>query len=279
MISPLSSLRTLMLALVLLVSGPFASHAFADGADPELDAANRAFTYGNYDEAAGLFQKMILTRGYSAALCFNLANAEAKSGHPGLALLNYERARYLAPNDSDINHNLQLERKAAGLEPNAFRWWQALMLSINWTFWFAMILTGLALILIALIGTASATSLANLLKIPVPTLRRTFKLVLFIFIPLTLLFGFVELSCIGFNNRVEGVIIAPKEATLRISPIDGSESVGIVPEGELVTVEKIHEDYFYIEARDHHFGWVSKKDIEPVIADSFDDKSETPPSP
>jgi tetratricopeptide (TPR) repeat protein len=251
----------------------------ADSADPELDAANRAYTYGNYDEAAGLFQKMVLTRGYSASLCFNLANAEAKGGHPGLALLNYERARYLAPNDSDIDHNLQLERKAAGLEPNSLRWWQALMLSINWTFWFALILTGLVLLLIALIGTACATPLANALKIPAPTLRKIFKLIFFVFIPLTLLFGFVELSCIGFNNRVEGVIIAPKEATLRISPIDGSESVGTVAEGELVTVEESHADYFYIEARDHHFGWVSKKDIEPVIADSFTDSSTTPPNP
>jgi len=262
-----------MLSLVLLVSGAFVSHLFADGADPELDAANRAFSYGNYDEAAGLFQKMILSRGYSAALCFNLANAEEKAGHPGLALLNYERARYLAPGDSDINHNLQLARKAAGLDPNPFRWWQALMLSINWTVWFSLIVICLALLLAAMIGTASATSLSNALKVPVPTLRKVFKLTFFIFIPLTLLFGFVELSCIGFNNRIEGVIIAPKGAVLRISPIDDSEGVGTAPEGELVTVEKIHEDYFYIEARDHHFGWVSKKDIEPVIADSFEDKS------
>jgi hypothetical protein len=272
------SFRRLALTLLLIASG-FTTYALADGADPELDAANRAFAYGNYDEAAGLFQKMILTRGYSASLCFNLANAEAKAGHPGLALLNYERARYLAPTDADINHNLQLERKAAGLDPNSFRWWQALMLSINWTFWLILIITGLALLLIALIGTACATSLANALKVPAPTLRKIFKLIFFIFIPLTLLFGFIELSCIGFNNRVEGVIVAPKEATLRISPIDGTETVGTVPEGELVTVEEIHGDYIYIEARDHHFGWVSKKDIEPVIADSFTDNSTTPSNP
>jgi hypothetical protein len=266
----LSYLRRLAFSLVLLCT--FASPLFAEGADPELDAANRAFTYGSYDEAAGLFQKMILSRGYSASLCFNLANAEAKAGHPGLALLNYERARYLAPNDAGINHNLQLERKQAGLDPNTFRWWQALMLSINWTFWFALILSGLTLLLLALIGTACAPSLANALKVPAPTLRKIFKTIMFIFIPLTLLFGFVELACIGFNDRVEGVIIAPKEATLRLSPFDGAESVGTIPEGELVTVEDLHNDYLRIEARDHHFGWISKKDIEPVIAGTFDDK-------
>jgi len=267
-----SPLRVLVYSLALLIACALASHLRADGSDPELDAANRAYTYGSYDEAAGLFQKMILTRGYSAALCFNLANAEAKAGRPGLALLNYERARYLAPGDSDINHNLQLERKQAGLEPNAFRWWQAMMRSINWTFWLGLILAGLTLLLVALVGTAYASSLEASTKVPAPTLRKIFKGILFVFIPLTLIFGFVELACIGFNNRIEGVIIASKEATLHLSPFDGAESVGTIPEGELVTVEDFHNDYYRIEARDHHFGWVSKKDIEPVIADSFTDK-------
>jgi len=250
------------LLIFSFVAVPFS--LLADNSDPEVDAANRAFTYGNYDESAGLFQKIILARGYSAPLCFNLANAEAKAGHPGQALLNYERARYLAPNDSDIDHNLQLARKQAGLESNSFRWWQALMRGINWTVWLALVLTCLALLLAALVGTA--------LKIQSPGWRTTFRAIFFIGIPLTLIFGFVELACIGFNNRIEGVIIAPKEAALLLSPIDGAEKIGTIPEGELVTVEDVHDHYYRIEARDHHFGWIRQQDIEPVIADTFDTK-------
>ena len=73
------------LLLALIFIAPVAL-LFAEGADPELDAANRAYTYGSYDESAQLLQKIIDNRGYSAALCFNLANAEARAGHPGLAL-------------------------------------------------------------------------------------------------------------------------------------------------------------------------------------------------
>jgi len=236
----------------------------ADTSDSELDAANRAFAYGSYDEAAGLFQKIIAARGYSAALCFNLANAETKANHPGLAMLNYERARYLAPNDADINHNLQLARQQAGLEPNSYRWWEALMLSINWTVWLALMVLCLSLLLFAVVGTA--------MKLPSPALRTTFRLIFFIGTPLLLMFAFVELACIGFNNRVEGVIIAPKAANLLLSPIDGAEKIGTIPEGELVTVEGRHDKYFRIEARDHHFGWIQQQDLEPVIADSFDAK-------
>jgi tetratricopeptide (TPR) repeat protein len=259
--------RILVLALFLSPS-----LAAASSADEELDAANRAYTYGSYDEAAKLFLQIIASRGYSAPLCFDLANAEARAGHPGLAILNYERARYLAPGDRDIDHNLQLARQQAGLEPNSYRWWQVALRSIDWMVWLSILAAGLLLIFLAVIGTACAPALAAATRIPLRLLKNIFRAIIFACIPICLLLGFVELSTIGFNNRIEGVIVAAKEATLRISPFDSADSIGTIPEGELVTVEDRHDDYFRIEARDHHFGWVQSKDLEPVIAGSFDVK-------
>ena len=143
-------------------------------ADNDLDAANRAYTYGSYDEAAGLFQKIVDQRGYSAPLCFDLANAEAKAGHAGAALLNYERARYLAPGDKEIDHNLQLERKKAGLEPNTYRWWQVALRSIDWTVWMTAIAAGLVLIFIAIVGFSYLPLLASGTHLPPPLLRTIF---------------------------------------------------------------------------------------------------------
>jgi len=269
--SPLLPLLCLLLALLLPAS------LLADSPDTDLDAANRAYTSGSYDEAAKLFRQLIATRGYSAPLCFNLANAEARAGHPGQAMLNYERARYLAPNDADIDHNLQLARHQAGLEPNSYRWWQVLLRSIDWTVWLALMATCLALIFLAVVGTSFLASLAPALHLPPRLLRNIFRAIIFAGIPLCLLLGFVELSTIGFNNRIEGVIVAPKEATLLISPFDGSDKVGTIPEGELVTIEDRHDDYLRIEARgDSHFGWVLQKDIEPVVAGTLD---QPPPPP
>lgn len=233
-----------------------------------LESANRAYTYGNYEESAQILQKLIDLHGYSASLCFNLGNAEARAGHPGLALLNYERARYLAPGDRDIDHNLQLARKKAGLDPNSFRWWQAALRGINWMVWFGLVVGCLTLLLFAVIGNAVVSSS----KTPRRGLKILFRAILFTGIPVFLLLGFVELSAAGFNDRIEGVIVAPKEAILRLSPFDSADNVGIIPEGELVTVEDRHNDYIRIEARDHHFGWIQKKDIEPVVVGSFDSK-------
>jgi tetratricopeptide (TPR) repeat protein len=268
-------LRFLLLAICLLTFSLFLSPSLlhADAPDPNLDAANHAYTSGDYEKSAQLFQQIVNARGYSAPLCFDLANAEDKAGHVGAALLNYERARYLAPDDPDIDHNLQLARKQAGLEPNSYRWWQIALLSINWLVWLGIMATCLILIFLAVIGTAYASAISTALKIPPRLLKNIFRAIIFAGIPLCLLLGYVELSTVGFSYRIQGVIVAPGQATLRLSPFDGADSIGTIPEGELVTVEDRHNDYLRIEARDHHFGWVAQKDLEPIIAGSFDAKA------
>src|SRR5580658_10444736 len=50
---------------------------------------------------------------YSADGLDNLANLYARAGKPGLAVLSYERAALLAPDDPDINANLAYVRALA----------------------------------------------------------------------------------------------------------------------------------------------------------------------
>jgi len=249
--------------LCLLLFGLFAR------GDDDLAAANRAYDSGSYEEAAGLFEKIVEQRGFSAALCFDLANAEARAGRPGQALLNYERARYLAPADAEIDHNLQLERKKVGLKPNSYRWWEIMLRSIDWTVWMGCIAAGLIVIFLAIVGFSYLPALSARTGIPAQVLRTAFRLVLFIGIPLCLLLGFIELSTLGFNQRIEGVIVAPKAATVLVSPFATSDQRGTIVEGELVTVEDRHDDYLWVADRDNEFGWVRKSDVAPVIAGSF----------
>ena len=167
---------------------------------------------------------------------------------------------------------MQLERKKAGLQPNSYRWWEIVLRSIDWSVWMAFIATCLVLIFLASIGLSYLPALSAGTKIPARVLRHVFRGILFVGIPLSLLLGYIELATIGFNHRIDGVIVAPKAATLWVSPFDSSDSRGAIPEGELVTVETRHNDYYWIEARNNQFGWVRQKDIAPVIAGSFDEK-------
>lgn len=232
-----------------------------------LDAANKAYTEGNYAQASYQFQELIQARGYSAPLCFDLANAEAKSGHIGLAILNYERARYLAPDDRDIDHNLQLARQQAGLKPNSLRWWQIAVRSLTINQWLVIVDAWLALIALAVIANVFVNRMT-----PGPNrtvAAKVVKTVLFVAIPLFLFTTYVAL--LAAPLRVEGVVMT-KDAPLRISPFDAAEQTGTLPEGELVTVEQKHDNYFRIEGRNGIHGWIMRQSLEPVIAGSFDAK-------
>jgi tetratricopeptide (TPR) repeat protein len=246
----------------------------ADSADADLEAANRAYIGGQYEDAAKLFQQIIETRGYSAPLCFNLANAEARAGHVGPALLNYERARYLAPGDRDIENNLQMTRKKAGLEPNSYRWWQLVLRGPSINQWLILLDGWLALIALAIVTHAIAPRLAPSLGLPLATIGKIVKGVLFVSIPCFLFFSFVTLLAVATIQRAEAeAVVVAKDSLLRLSPFATAEKTGTLPEGELVTVQQRHNDYLWIEGRDHHSGWVQEKELEPIIAGSFDSKS------
>ena len=246
----------------------FAAIARGDTAESDLDAANSAYQNGHFDDSAQLFRQLIEAKGYSAPLLLDAGNAELKAGHLGAALLDYERARFLAPLDRGIDQNLQAARHQAGLDPDPYRWWQIVIRTIDWMVWLVVMLTCLALILLAIIGTAVANMNAARQGPSLPGWRKFFRALLFICIPLGLFFGFVELSAVGLNDRVEGVILV-KNATLRLSPFESAEKTGAIPEGELVTVEQRHNGYFWIDDRSRQSGWVSEKELAPVVPGGF----------
>lgn len=254
------TLRLLLLFLLL----PFLVRAAE--VDDLFAAANQAYSSGQYEQAAQLYQQIIDQNGYTPSLCLNLGNAELKAGHLGLALVSYERARYLAPADTGINHNLQLARKQAGLEPNSYRWWQIMLRSLNEDVWIALVDGWLALLALAILAHAFTPSLSSF--IPREKLRWMIKGVFFVSIPAFLFSGYIALLANAITQRVEGVVLV-KDAELKLSPFDNADKLGTIAEGELVTVDQKHHDYVLIHARDERFGWLPTKDVAPVVPGSF----------
>lgn len=99
--------RLTLFALLLLLTSAAAA---AGGAVPaEFTRANEAYARGDYETAIGLYETLA-ANGAPDALYYNLGNAYFKSGRIGKAILNYERARRLAPRDADVRHNLRYLR-------------------------------------------------------------------------------------------------------------------------------------------------------------------------
>ena len=80
----------------------------ASGNNATLDSANTAYAKANYSKAIKLYESLLSTGQEASAVYFNLGNSYYKSNSIGNAILNYERAKKLAPDDEDITINLKL---------------------------------------------------------------------------------------------------------------------------------------------------------------------------
>ena len=80
------------------------------GANPSiiLDSAHKAYSEKNYVRSLGLYQKLDSLGLEAPELYYDLANAYYKTGNIPMAILNYERANKLKPDDPDILFNLNL---------------------------------------------------------------------------------------------------------------------------------------------------------------------------
>src|SRR5690554_4043205 len=72
------------------------------------EQANAYYTTEEFEKAASAYEQILQSGMTSAKLHYNLGNAYYKIGDINNAILNYERAKLLAPQDPDIDFNLQL---------------------------------------------------------------------------------------------------------------------------------------------------------------------------
>jgi len=76
-----------------------------------LKQANKAYTEGEFQKAVEIYEKLVNT-GYSAGeLYYNLGNAYYRVGDYKSAILNYERAKLLMPDNENILINLEYSQR------------------------------------------------------------------------------------------------------------------------------------------------------------------------
>jgi len=80
----------------------------AASADVLYTEAGQLYQAGRTDEAIKKYEQIIMEGHRDAAVYYNLGNAYYKENQVAKAILNFERAKRLAPKDEDVQHNLQL---------------------------------------------------------------------------------------------------------------------------------------------------------------------------
>jgi hypothetical protein len=189
--------------------------------------------------------------GWSSAALYNLANAYARAGKNGLAVLNYERAGLISPGDPDIERNLLLVRRSMGLPAEPKSRLNRAVGGINPTLasWIGVL--GWLLVAVAL--------LAGRLQALPRWARRTAVIVG------SALIGITTANGVTLWPRLHEAIVIAGTAPVRVSPAPMGEALFALREGEAVRIAGEHEGFVLVRASAGRAGWVWHADLVPVV--------------
>ena len=188
---------------------------------------------------------------YSADGLYNLANSYARAGKPGLAVLYYERAALLAPDDEDINANLENVRAAAHVptEPRQR---------------FTRIAAAASPALAAWIGVVGVVLVgAGLLARRItPRFRRLLTCGILLGIALIAL---TVSNALLLWPRMHEAVVLIDQTPARVSPVPMGDTGFVLSEATTVTVTAEHEDFLLIRTREGLSGWVARSNLGAVV--------------
>jgi hypothetical protein len=188
---------------------------------------------------------------YSADGLYNLANSYARAGKPGLAVLNYERAALLAPDDPDINANLEYVRASAHVatEPRGRFVRIAQAASPRLAAWAGVL--GIALVGLGMLARRI-------------TRRFQWMRIGGIVIGAALI-ALTASNAMLLWPRMHEAVILINQTPVRVSPVPMGETAFVLPEAETVTITAEHEDFALIRTRRGLSGWVARANLGAVV--------------
>jgi hypothetical protein len=188
---------------------------------------------------------------YSADGLYNLANSYARAGKPGMAVLNYKRAALLAPNDADINANLDYVRASAHLPSERRSRFARIVQTVNPTASAWMGVLGIVLVGAALLS-AGAPPRSRLMRIGG------------ILVGIVLIGASVSNGLLLWPKMREAVVLI-NQTPARVAPVPMGDTAFLLPEAETVTITAEHEDFVLIRTQRGLSGWVSRANLAAVV--------------
>lgn len=241
----LAGLAALLLAL------PRPAGAEDRAARARFDAAGEAFAAQRYDEAERRLEELIASEGFAPGALLNLGNAHLEQGELGRAILAYERARLLDPQDPAIERNLRHARERASVRAPATTTAERAALAWPARRWLTAGVVGLSLFVLACLAFG--------------LLRRG----RWIASGLGLASGALTAACaaalwIG-TFGVDRAVVLEGSSTARISPFAEAEPVFDAAEGETVEALEAHEGFLRVRRADGSEGWLPDRSVERVV--------------
>lgn len=250
-------MKHLLLSICLVL----ATQALAEEEAVQFERANDLYRKGDYQNAAQAYEQ-IITNGYeNAALYYDLGNAYFKLQNYPAAILEYERARRLAPRDDDILYNLRLVnlRFVDKIEPIPqlflVDWWRALVNLYTSGGW--------AIIAIATLWVAACCG-AVLVVMRSVLVRRLAFLLAAISIGLCVLSGTATYQRLREESGSRSAIVFSRSVPVKSAPDEQSTDLFILHEGVKVEFLDSLGDWQKIRLADGKVGWLPASSMQVI---------------
>ncbi len=240
----------------------FAALSLAVSAQTDKIAADSAYVKGDYKAAIEIYESLAANNGESADVYYNLGNAYYKSENIAKAVLNYERALLLNPDDEDIRFNLELARSktvdkvAPEYKFFLMEWLEGIINLLSISAWSILAVVSFVVMLLTL--------LLFLFGKSVSTKKTGFIIALFsLFITI-----FANLSALHryhyLTERNNAVIMEPS-VTAKSTPSNSGTELFVIHEGRKVKIsDDSMREWTEIELEDGNKGWIPSSSLERI---------------
>ena len=256
------SIKSLFILFIFFISSlVVTANAMKDSAIVYMQQANEAYQLNQYEDAISLYLEVVDLQFESAILYYNLGNAYYKSGNPAQALLWYERALRLSPNNEDIVHNISFVQQKLidkiEVLPELFiaKWWNSCSKLLTGNQWAIGSIVACALLVLCLLF---------ILLIRISWLRSTSILIAIlalIFTIFSIIFSKKETS--RYVQHPEGIIMN-QVVNVKSTPTEKSSDLFVIHSGLKVSITDQLNEWVEIRLPNGEKGWILASMMEEI---------------
>lgn len=223
--------------------------------------ANKEYSEGLYNNAIENYLKLVESGYESQKLYYNLGNAYFKINEMAPAILFYEKAKKLDPNDSDIDFNLNIaiSKIPDKIEsvPVLFyvRWWNSIynLFSSNTLAIICLATFFITLVLIAIFFLSNIVIYRKL--------SFWFGILFFVFSITSFILSYQKHN--SFSSKQQAIIFSPT-ITIKSSPNQNSVDLFVMHEGSKVQIIQHLGEWYEIRIANGSIGWLKASDVRTI---------------
>lgn len=235
--------------------------AYAANVDDIMNKAAQHYRNNDFASAINHYEKLV-REGYSGvSLFYNLGNAYYRIGKLGYAILYYEKALKLSPNDEDVKHNLTLANLSTIDKIDTlpkfflFEWWESFLSVFTTQTW---IILSLVIYLLLLVVISVYFFASTIIHPRISFFTGAAVLVILIFS--------ISLAAIKLNRenkRLEAIVVE-NSVVVKLSPDERGKDGFVVHAGLKILLEDEIDDWRKIRLPDGKVGWLPSGTIRQI---------------